>query len=713
MPETVASPVSAEGLRPDPPPPSRLFVLKQADTFVVTDAYGDIDGNGNGLFHDDTRILSMLKLRIRGERPTLLNTAHSRDNALLTSHMVNKPLGDRGPVGTVHLRRSKVLSNSGLMERLLCTNFGTTAVVLPLTLRYGADFADIFEVRGLHRARRGRRDAPEFADGAVVLGYTGLDLVRRRTTISFSEEPVALEGDRAEFEIRIEPGEVRDLYFEFSAGKAGHPSRMRYRREAAAACRLLRARYRRGARLHSSSRLFNAWIQRSRADLALLTTDLETGPYPYAGIPWFSTTFGRDAIITALQTLWLDPALSKGVLAYLASTQAGETSAFRDSAPGKILHETRKGEMGALGEVPFGRYYGGVDTTPLFLVLAGAYWDRTGDRGTIDALWPALLAALSWIERTIDSSALGLLTYARGKDTGLANQGWKDSEDSIFHADGRMVHGPVALVEVQGYAFAAFRAMARLAGERGDPVSAGAWSLRAENLRRGVERHFWMEDEGFYGIAIDGENRLCRVCASNPGHLLYVGLPSHDRARRVVQRLLSSELDSGWGVRTLGSRQANFNPMAYHNGSVWPHDTAICAAGAARYGERGGAVRLMNQIFETAVSFKMRLPELYCGFARMPGEPPISYPVACLPQAWAAGAPLMMLQGCLGLRIDGARQEIHVDRPYLPTSVDRLFVRDLAFGDRTITLQFERVGDRVAAVPHASDGHEVPVFVQI
>jgi len=448
--------------------------------------------------------------------------------------------------------------------------------------------------------------------------------------------------------------------------------------------------------MRSSGRLFNDWLEKSRADLALLTTPMETGPYPYAGIPWFSTAFGRDAILTAWQILWFEPSLARGVLTYLAANQAHEISAFRDSTPGKIMHETRKGEMPAVGEVPFGRYYGGVDTTPLFVALAGAYSERTGDLTLIDELWPALMAATAWMERYGDSNEDGLIDYARAARTGLANQGWKDSEDSVFHADGRFPDGPIALVEVQGYAFAAYRAMARFAGLRGEAAAAERWTGRAERLRVAVEQRFWMEDKGFYGIALDGQGELCRVASSNPGHLLFTGLPSPERAARVTQHLLSAEFDSGWGVRTLATGQARFNPMSYHNGSVWPHDTAICAMGIAAYGERDGVVSLMSGLFETANNFEMRLPELFCGFHRNAGEPPVAYPVACLPQAWAAGSVFMMLQACLGLAVRGEAGEVEVRSPILPVGIDHLFIERLQVGDSTIDLTFEREPRRVA-----------------
>jgi glycogen debranching enzyme len=436
---------------------------------------------------------------------------------------------------------------------------------------------------------------------------------------------------------------------------------------------------------------------RISAHLAFLTTNLPTGPYPYAGIPWFSTPFGRDGVITAWQMLWLDPGLARGVLRYLAARQAHEVSAFRDAAPGKIMHETRSGEMSNTCEVPFGLYYGSVDSTPLFVALAGAYAERTGDLDLIRELWPALTAALGWIETYGDSNGDGLIDYARGERSGLANQGWKDSEDAIFHGDGRFPDGPIALVEVQGYAFAAFRGMAGLGMRLGDERSA-AWAARAEAIRAAVEARFWMEDEGFYGIAIDGEGRLCRPLASNAGHLLFVGLPAPERAERVRARLLSPDFDTGWGLRTLASSAVRFNPMSYHNGSVWPHDTAICAAGLSRYGHRAAAASVLDSLGRAATKFNMRLPELFCGFARGPGEPPIAYPVACMPQAWAAGSVFMLLEACLGLSIDGWAGRLRLANPQLPQGVDRLTLNNLAVGSRRVDLIVSRTGEDKAPV---------------
>jgi glycogen debranching enzyme len=351
--------------------------------------------------------------------------------------------------------------------------------------------------------------------------------------------------------------------------------------------------------------------------------------------------------------------------------------------------------MPALGEVPFGRYYGGVDTTPLFVALAGAYAERTGDMELIERLWPNLERAANWMMVYGDSDGDGLIDYQRGEESGLSNQGWKDSHDSVFHADGRFANGPIALVEVQGYAFAAYRAMAGFCRRRGDGAGADAWEVRARHIRESVEERFWMEDKGFYGIAIDGDGELCRVRASNPGHLLAMGLPSPERARRVAEQLMSSDFNSGWGVRTLALGEARFNPMSYHNGSVWPHDTALCALGVSRYGDRAGVVRLTSELFETAARFEMRLPELFCGFPRSQGDSPVAYPVACLPQAWAAGAAFMMLQACLGVTVDGPGKTVDITDPHLPIGIDHLALEGLDVGGECIDLRFDSQGSRV------------------
>jgi len=697
--------------------PLRQFALKHTDTFVVADARGDIAGTDDGMFRDDTRVLSRWRLRVAGESPALLASDVSRDNLYFTAHLTNRPLPALGdhvtPKGVVHIERTRFLWEGRLFERITLDNFDSRPVRVPLALHFGADFADIFEVRGMVRERRGHREPATFIDGGIALRYVGLDCIERACAIVFEPMPHRLGAARAEYDLALRERSRAAIIVEVGPDLTERPSERRFRTCAAAARRSMRSVRRRGARVTCSGELFGVWLEKSRADLALLTTELPTGPYPYAGIPWFATTFGRDGIVTALQLLWLDPSLARGVLAFLAQNQADSTSKVADAAPGKVLHETRRGEMARLGEVPFARYYGGVDTTPLFVLLAGAYADRTGDLDFIGALWPALVAAMEWMESAGDANCDGLVDYARGADSGLVNQGWKDSMDSVFHADGRMATGPIALVEVQGYVYAARRAMADLAHRRGDTALGARWQAQAESVRTAVEDRYWMEDEGFYGIALDGRGTLCRITASNAGHLLFTALAAPERAARVMERMRTAAFDCGWGLRTLARDAPNFNPMSYHNGSVWPHDTAICAAGFARYGDKLGAVHWLDEMFRAAGNFAMRMPELYCGFARRTGEPPIAYPVACLPQAWSAGAVFMLLQACLGITIDGWRGEVCIARPALPHDVDWLEVHGIAVRGSLVDLTFRRSNGGVVATARSRGDHDVPVTMRL
>jgi len=690
------------------------YTLKDGDTFLLADALGDIQAADDGLFSSDTRILSRFEMQIAGKRPWLLGAAIAQDNTLFTAHLTNRPLPSLGelaiPQGVIHIERARFLCDGRLNERLRFTNYSGQHAKLPLTFGFNADFADVFEVQGRRRAHRGTLHEPEVGPDFVRLAYMGLDRRLRTTEIHFSEPPAAIACNQASFVLEVPREKAVDLYVEIGPAFDARPSAARFADGKRSLTRSMGLRLRQGASISSSGRLFNEWLHQARSDLALLTTTLPTGPYPYAGIPWFATQFGRDAIITSLQTLWINPDLAAGVLRFLALTQAREASAFRDAEPGKILHEMRRGEMAILHEVPFRQYYGGVDTTPLFVVLAGAYEERTADSSLIDEIWDNLVAATAWIEHCLDRSASGFLDYARAADSGLVNQGWKDSQDSIFHADGRLPGGPVAVVEVQGYACAALMCIARLAAARGLHERAAAWRARGERLAAEIERCFWIPELGFYALALDGDKQPCCVRASNAGHLLFFGLPSAQRAALVARQLLSGEFCTGWGIRTLAEGEARYNPMSYHNGSVWPHDAAICIAGIARYFGPARIVPLLNDIFEAANHFSMRLPELYCGFSRSPGQGPTPYPVACQPQAWASGALFMLLQAALGLRIDCRNKQVHLARSALPIGIESLAISDLRMGDERLELRFRRVGSRIVPMPTAPAGSTIQVL---
>jgi glycogen debranching enzyme len=675
-----------------------LRVLKHGDSFAVFDTHGDINPGMSGelgLYHRGTRFLSRLELLLGRRRPLLLNSMIAEDNVVFTVNLTNPDILRDGHIvvsrGEIHILRSRVLWNGGYSERIRISNHSLHPIEVPLTVYFDADYADVFEARGLTRSRRGRR-LPDRRSDEYVLAYVGLDGVERRTIIRWSRQPNLVEEGSAKFLVALNRQAGADLEWSVGCEIDGTPAVTYHFGDAVAhSKRRVADSEVQECVVSSSNEAFNRWVRRSSADLRMMMTETPYGPYPYAGIPWFSTPFGRDGIITALELLWMAPSVARGVLTFLAETQATTRSDRQDAQPGKILHEMRSGEMAALGEVPFGRYYGTADATPLFVMLAHAYFERTGDIDFIDKLWPHLLAALDWIRDNADRHRDGFVVYERRSETGLVHQGWKDSYDAMFHADASLAQPPIAMCEIQGYCYAAWKGAAQLANARGDHKVAAQWSTKAERLWANFDRAFWCDEIGTYALALDGENRPCEVRTSNPGHTLFAGIASAERAPRVAESLLSDASFAGWGVRTVSAGEARYNPMSYHNGSIWPHDNAIIAAGLARYGFNNAASRIMNGMLDLSAAVDLhRLPELICGFHRREAEFPTLYPVACAPQSWAAGAVFMLLAACLGLRIDAPARRITLTRALLPESIEWLRLTNLSIGDASVDLLLSR-----------------------
>ena len=677
----------------------RSRVLKHGETFAVFDRYGDIQHVGigeQGIYHEGTRYLSTFEMSVNDHRLLLLNSTAKQDNTLLTVDMTTPDLYKDGKLiickGILHIFRFKLLWDGVNYENTRILNYGEQPIAISLAYHVDADFKDIFEVRGTHRKKRGKVLPHVFSDKEVLLGYNGLDGVNRRTRIRFSESPEKFENSAVHFTLTLLPKEEKKLYVTIACERDGAPpADVNYRRALSKSQEAVVSTSKHIGNVFSSNEQFNDWINRSAADLRMLTTQTPKGAYPYAGVPWFATPFGRDGIITALQYLWLDPSLARGVLSFLATHQSDKLEPASDAEPGKILHETRLGEMAELGEVPFKLYYGSADSTPLFIMLAGAYYDRSADHAFIKSIWPNIKRALSWVDKYGDCDGDGFVEYSRHSKNGLLQQGWKDSNDSIFHQDGRPAEAPIALCEVQGYVYEAKLQAAKLACLIGDQKFSDQLLGEAKQLKERFNQVFWCNDISNFAIALDGKKRSCCVPSSNVGHVLYTGIANECYAPHVAKALLSSESFNGWGIRTIPDSVVRYNPMSYHNGSIWPHDNSIAAMGLSRYGFKDEAMKILTVLFDASISVDQhRLPELFCGFKRFPGQGPTLYPVACSPQAWASGSVFQLLQACLGLSFSAENPQIRFDHPQLPDYIDTLEVKNLRFENAEIDLVIYR-----------------------
>jgi glycogen debranching enzyme len=723
-------------------------VLKHGNLYLLSDPFGDIhpDSRGLGLYDLDTRILSCAVLRINGVRPTLLRT-QAAANHIATIQLTNPELrrdpAIKNEIGAaINSRAISIMRRrwiaGGLAERIEVTNYSAVKQQVELDLELDADAADIFEVRGRIREHRGTYRQVEATPESVTFAYEGLDGMLRTTLVTMTagqvsaspeDGPTPREGSvRIRWVLQIEPGRRQGVTWEVATelSASDHPqstesvpTKLAQTATAGAGATArandgaaspsvdgttivappadAEAEYGswqdRAARIRSDGELLDLAIRRSVADLRLLRND---GPrkgehYVAAGVPWFTTLFGRDSIITALEVLPFMPDVARETLHVLADWQATEDDPTRDMEPGKILHELRIGELARTGELPHRPYYGSIDSTPLWLILLDETYRWTGDLELVRQLWPNAIAALEWIDRYGDRDGDGFVEYERRTSQGLLNQGWKDSGDAIRHRDGTTAEPPIALVEIQGYVYDAKRRMASLAERLGDKQLSKHLLAEAAELAARFNEAFWMPDVSFYAMALDRDKRQVGSIGSNPGHCLWSGIVPPDRVDAVVDRLMDPSMDCGWGIRTYASGQPGYNPVGYHTGSVWPHDNALIAAGMKRAGRHDAADRVASRIFEAAQhSPDFRLPELFCGFDRGLADVPVPYPVACSPQAWAAATSLSLLQTMLGMHADAARDILELDRPHLPSWLGKVTVHELRVGERTVDLLFHR-----------------------
>lgn len=698
------------------------LVMKRGNLFLVANSTGDVAPAGArdlGLFLGDTRHLSAWRMTMKGGPPLCLSSQMSHDYvAQIDFTIPSLHLGDllgHEPVNFLHVRRD-MLVDDVLVDRLVFTNFLERPIDFWVEMAWASDFADVFEVRGARRAARGTYLLPAVEGGRAVLRYEGRDQRRYATEVRIQGADGGgaarlgrFTGTGARVELSLDPAERVEVAFVVAAGiERGAPGKRLGRDEerplpGAGRCAAAfdeRAREthdayaawaRSATRFRTSHDVFDLALTHAVADLKALTAHHFGAPVVAAGIPWYTCPFGRDALITGFEALLATPEVARDALRFLARLQATEDDPSRDAELGKIPHEIRFGEMAAAGEVPHTPYYGSVDATPLFLVLLSEYAAWTDDRETVDALWPAAEAALRWLDRYADLDGDGLIEYLRRAPKGLRNQGWKDSHDGVPFADNLPAEPPIALVEVQGYAIDARRRMAAMLDARGRGEEAARLRTEAAAHAARVEERFWMERKGTYALALDRAKRQVDAVTSNPGHLLFSRAVRDERARAVATSLFTPGSWSGWGIRTLAAGQPAYNPLSYHDGTVWPHDNALCAMGMASYGMTREAGEVLSALWQAAQSFRyLRLPELFCGLPRDDGSFPVHYPVACSPQAWSSAAWFLLLRAVLGLFPDAPNRTLRIVAPQLPQWLDEIVLEGLRVGRARATLRFVR-----------------------
>jgi glycogen debranching enzyme len=697
------------------------LVLKHDRLFLLVNLHGNITPAGScslGLYQDDTRILSEYRLTVRGGPPVLLSAQVPRSYGGLIDLAVNDlPFGGNpwDPRNVIHIRRELTLTDR-LVERMTLTSHLRTPLDYWVEIAFGADFADIFEVRGWRRDGRGQHFAPQIRNGSLVFAYRGLDGRTVRSVVRFRHPPDRLTAATARWDLRLHGERRVELEWEIHAEDATRrPFPLRGLDDCSARLdSVYHAWQEKASRWTTDAGDFDHLLRRAADDLRALHVEVDGQSVISAGIPWYSTIFGRDSIITSLQALPLNPEIAAGTLRYLASRQGEREDPYTEEQPGKILHELRRGEMARSGEIPHVPYYGSIDATPLWLILLHETWRWTGDAALSRELLPHADRALEWIDRHGDLDGDGFVEYARASEKGLVNQGWKDSGDGVPFPDGRLPEPPIALVEVQGYVYDAKVRMAELYHALGHPDRAAALRQQAAALRERIRDAFWLEELGTFALALDRDKHPIPTATTNAGHLLWSRVPAPDQARRLALRFLEPDFFSGWGIRTLSAAHPVFNPMSYHNGSVWPHDNAIVVLGMALHGYARSALPVVRALYEAGIhDDSQRLPELYCGMPRGRGHRPVAYPVSCSPQAWASGSLFMLLQALLGIYAEAPARVLHIRDPVLPDFLSDLTVSGLPIGGTRVALQFRRHGNRTLANLLALEGDPLQVRIEL
>ncbi|GGD80546.1 amylo-alpha-1,6-glucosidase [Paenibacillus nasutitermitis] len=670
-------------------------VIKENNLFLITDKLGDITpGSGNGLYTSDTRFLSSLDVHINGQKPILLSSS-ADENFVAVIRLTNPHMEEDGELilwrESVEIERKRFIYGGILYETFRLTSYYPKPIEFDFSVRMDADFADMFVIRGFQYGEIGAITGRQASPGERTISYKGADDVVRETRIRWNAAESAIDEDGTiHFLVGLSHAQTAEIPFIIIPVIDGMEPALHEPSEALAR---LYASYEdwkeHSTAIRSDLPAFDELFNRSLQDLRVLLTDLGHGSFPVAGLPLYAVPFGRDSLIAALQMLPLNPEIAKGTLLTMASYQGTKVDEWRDEQPGKIMHEIRYGELAGTNQVPFTPYYGTIDATPLFLLLAAEYFHWTADAGLIRQLMPHVDAALDWIDQYGDEDGDLFVEYVQKSSKGIANQGWKDSADSIVHRDGEYAKAPIALVEVQGYVYQAKTRLAPLFRSFGDDARADRLESEAAQLKEKFEQQFWMEDEQFYAIALDGTKRQVHSVTSNAGHILMSGIASSERAQAVAKRLVAPDMFSGYGIRTMSTDAAGYNPMSYHDGSIWPHDNSLTVIGMSQNGFQEEALTVMEGLLKASGAFEYaRLPELFCGYDESLGQP-VPYPVACSPQAWAAGTSLTFVQAMLGIVPNALTKRITL-KPALLTFMNGLEVERLHIGEGHLHLRLER-----------------------